>query len=172
MNNIFIVKNSKKGFTLVEMLVYVAILSVLSVVVINTSLSLARSYNSLKVSRNINSAAIISFERMTRDIRLATNVDTSTSTLNSHPGRLGLEIGTATTSHYYLDGTTLRVIENGVDAGALTTGDVEITNLIFRTVTDNTLQAVKIEMTIESTLGNTTKTEKFYDFVTLRGTYF
>jgi len=164
------IRNSTTGYSIVEMLVYIAILSTIAVVTVNVVISLAGSYSSLRASRNINSAAVASLERIVREARLLENVDLANSTLTTHPGRLTLMRG-ATTTEFYLDGSVLKVRENGVPAGSLTSQNAVVTNLIFRHVTSAATEAVKIEMTLQSAVGNITKTENFYDFVILRGSY-
>lgn len=162
---------ASKGFSLIEMLIYVAILSAIAIVVVNITLSLAQSVSELKVAKNINSSAIASVERMARDIRSATVIDAIQSTFDVHPGRLTF-ISRGVVIEFYLDGDTLKVREDSVDAGQLTSNNTLVKNLIFRRLSDGPLDGVKIEMTIESSQGKIIKTENFYDFIVLRGRYF
>jgi len=161
---------TQKGTSLLETAVYIAIFSVIAVVVVSTMLSLSRSYISLRVTQNINNATMVAFEQMVRNVRLAESVDVANSTLGIHPGRLTVVVDT-TTVEFYLNGTTLRMRKGGVDVGLLTTPDVSVTSLIFRRVTNGNSEGVKIDMTIQSTLGKITKTENVYDFVVLRDSY-
>lgn len=160
-----------KGFSLLEMLVYVTILSITAVVVVNTLLVLANSYGTLRVSQRINSSAMAALERMSRDIRSGESVDTLNSTFDVHPGRLTLQAG-ATTTEFYLDGDVLKVRENGVDVGSLTTKDTTVSSLIFRYVFIGASKAIRVELTLTDSRKEISKTENFYSFVVLRGTYF
>jgi len=164
-------RNSKyhKGFTLLEMVIYIAILTLIAVVVVNTVLSLAVSFNSLRATRDINNAAMVSLERMGRDIRGATGIDTGGSSFGSHPGTL-LLIG-AIETEFYLDDGVIKVREDDVEAGALTREAATTTNLVFYHISASPYSGIRIEMTLESTRGTITKTKSFSSFVALRSSY-
>ncbi len=164
---------SQGGFSLIEMLVYVAILASIAVVVVNVAVVLAESYGTLQATRNINISAVTALERVVHDVRVSKNVDVGNSTLGSHPGRLTLTRATTTptTSEFYLDNGILKVREDGVVAGSLTNDNTSVTNLVFRHVVSGSIELVKIEATLESTVGTTTKTENFFDSIILRGSY-
>ena len=107
------------GFTIIEITVYVGLFSLLSVIIINTMWSTIRISNELRVSRDINDSAVVVMERLTRDIRNATQIDLAYSTFASSPGRLTLQTvtasGTAMTVEYFVASSTLRIKENGID---------------------------------------------------------
>lgn len=161
--------HTKRGFSLLEMVVYVAILSFVMVVVVNVILALGASWNSLRVSRDINEAALVSLERMGRDIRKALDVDTGASIFASHPGVLVLS--GSPEIEFSLEDGSLIIREDGIDLGALTKSTVDVTNLVFRFVSGSTHRGVRIEMTIEGARGKIVKTKNFYLFVTLRAPY-
>lgn len=163
--------SQKRGFSLVEMLIYVAILSAIMIIVVNITLALAQSFSTLKVTKTINGSAIVSIERMTRNVRSATSIDLVQSTFDAHPGRLTF-ISAGIITEFYLDGDTLKVREDGVDKGQLTSNNALVKNLVFRRLFVGPIEGVRIEMTIESSQGKVVKTENFYDFVVLRGKYF
>ena len=160
---------------MIEMLIYTAILVILAMVVVNVFLGLRRSTTALSATQVIESSAIISLERMTREIRDATSVDTGLSTLGTSPGVLQLNTtdagGTPTTVQFYVSGRALRIKEAGTDIGPLTATTTRITNLVFRKITTAQSQAVKIEMTLESGTSTSYRQKKFYSTVVLRGSY-
>ena len=164
------IKKNTKGFSLIEMIVYVSILSVVFVIVVNTLLIVSRSYSSIKVSLDINNSATVSMERMIREIRKARSIDLIQSTLNSHPGRLVLntidEEGLPLVVDFYLGNDTLKLKEGGVFSGDLTDG-VNVTNLVFRRISNGTSEAIKIEME----LSNEDKNKVFYNTIVLTGSY-
>ncbi|MDP6387975.1 MAG: type II secretion system protein [Candidatus Pacebacteria bacterium] len=162
--------SKKAGFSLIELLVYIAIIAAMMTLVINILLSSSKSYNDLKLSRNINNSAITSLERMTREIKASDYIDISNSVFDANPGRLTVKNAT-TTSEFYLDGNTLKVKENGIHAGALTHNEASVDNLVFRTADNGTSKGVKIEMTLSSSYRNLSKTKKFYSFGVLRNSY-
>ena len=164
------VKNS--GYSLVEMIIYVAILSAISAIVVNMLLSLTGSYRTISALRIAEHSGIDSMERMTRDIRGATSVDTGNSTLNSSPGVLTL-ISTinfvSTTTKFYVQNGVLKVDINGSYFGPLTLSNTLVTNLVFRLLNSGTSNAVKIDLTVQGTVGATTKTKTYHSTVILRG---
>ena len=127
----------------------------------------AKSYNNLKIARNINNSIVTSLERMTRDIKMANDVVSLQSVFDIHPGKLVLQ-STATTTEFYLSNGILRVKENTVDAGPLIQQESSIDNLVFRLLDNGTSKAVRIEMTMSITYKEIAKTKKFYSTVVLR----
>jgi len=160
-----------KGFSLIELLIYIALLSVIVVVVVSVLLSLTRAYGAFKVSQRINNSAITALERITRDSRNAESIDLANSTFDVHPGRLTLNTGTMTIE-IYLDGDVLKVREDGVDIGSLTTQRVSVSSFVLRHLFSGSIEAIKIELTLTSSQGEFTKTERFYSAAVLRDTYF
>ena len=156
-------------------MVYTAILVILTTVLVNIFITLRRTYSALTATEGVESSAIISLERMTRDIRDATSVDTGLSTLGSSPGVLQLNTtdagGVATTIQFFVSGQIVHVKEAGVDVGPLIASSTRVTNLVFRKITTAEAQAVKIEMTLESGTSTSYRQKKFYSTVVLRGSY-
>ncbi len=164
----------KRAFSLVEMLIYVAIVSATFVLVVQVCLTLSRSYVSLRNAKNIQSALSVGLETMVREIRGAASVDLAGSVLGSSPGRLKLNTtynGAVSAVEFYATSSRLVMYRDGVFQGPLTLQNVSVTNLLFRHMATNTAQAVKIDITLQTGTGSTTKTESFYDTVVLRGSY-
>jgi type II secretory pathway pseudopilin PulG len=161
----------RKGFSLVETVVYIGMVIVILVALVNMLLSMSRAYGYLKYSRHLQSSATASVDRMARDIRNSVSIDVVQSTLDSNPGILTLntttEAGAAQTFQYYISSGVIHVKQDGVDLGPLTLPDVTVNSLIFRKIETGISQAVKIEMTL--TAG--TRTANFYDTAILRGSY-
>ena len=166
---------NKKGFSVLEMVVYVVILSIIFVIVVNTLLVIVRSYSFVKVSIDINSSATISMERMVQEIRRSLSIDDTLTILDSNPGRLVLNstdsMGTPTTFDFYLDSGSLKLDQGGVLTGSLTKDNATVSNLIFRKITTGESEAIKIEMQIDASSGNTSKSEAFQNTAVLRGSY-
>lgn len=164
-----------RGFSLPEMIVYVAILTLLLVVIVSMLSNLTSSQRQLKASKNIENSAIFGFDRMVRETRDARSIDTVSSIFGINPGSLSLlttdTLGNSKTLRFYLLGNSLRVSENGADQGPLTPADARVTSLIFRQITTANSSAVKIEMTVESGAGDFLKSEEFSTTAVLRGSY-
>ena len=164
-----------RGLTLVEMIVYIAVLILLTTAIVNSIVSLSLTYRQFKVAKRVGQSAMLAMERISREIRNADSVDTAQSLLDAHPGALQLNAttpgGTARIVKFYLEDGTLKVSENGVAQGPLISSRASTTNLVFRLIPTPNSEAVKIEMTITATSSSYSKTEKFYDTIILRGSY-
>src|SRR3989344_2406588 len=113
--------NFRKGFSLVEMLIYIAILALMLSVIMNIIVSTVRSERVIKVLRNVEDSAILSLERIVRETRQAESVNLVSSDLGSNPGKLVLTDALGSPrAEFYLSSGRLFLKENGVDVGALT----------------------------------------------------
>jgi len=164
-----------RGVSYVEMVIYVAILAVLFVLVINIATSMLSSYRQIKLSKNITIASVTLMERLVREIQNAKSVDQVGSVLGTNPGKLVLNTtdsaGTPKVVEFYRSDLTLRVKEDAVDVGPLTASDDSVDSIIFRLIDTGFSEAVKIEVTLSSSLGSASTTKIFYDTVILRGSY-
>lgn len=162
--------STTRGFTLVEMIIYIAILTLVFMVITTTLLSFTSSYRVLSVRRAIEHSAIESLERMTRDIRAAASIDTGNSSLGVSPGVLTIiGPGNATTTKFHVQDGILAIDVNGVYKGPITTSDVTITNLTFNQLTTTYSKAVKIDMTLQAARGSVIETKTYHTTVILKG---
>ncbi len=166
------------GFSLLEMLIYVALLSAFSLMVIFVLLSVASSYRALRAQVHLNTDVATIIDRLGHQIRLADGVD-GASVLNVSPGNLKLlysksqnnegQSGAAVTSaEFYLSGGALHLKQNDTDTGALTGSNTTLSNLIFRKVGSGTAAGVRTEFTLTSVDGTASSTQNFYTFFVLR----
>ena len=166
---------NERGVTLIEMLVYTFILTLLVSVVIYTLITMNNLYRSIRSTAGIESAAHVAFERMSRELRGASSIDVSQSTFDSSPGQITLNTtdnsGATTTIQFFMTGQTPHIKEGGVDVGPLSLADVRVTSLVFRRITSAKSEAVKIEMIVESGEKGNYKSASFYSTAVLRGSY-
>ena len=169
-----------KGFSLVEILVYISIFAIVSVVVINSYIIVFGSFSQVKTNHDLVSSANSSLERISREIRQAKTVDILNSTLGATPGVLQLNstdsIGATRIVKFYVSNGQLNLSQGSSEplvlTGNLLGPDISVTNLIFRRIlTSGTKEAIKIEMTLQDNRSKTLKNEKFYDTIILRGGY-
>jgi type II secretory pathway pseudopilin PulG len=172
----FSYRKKNKGYSLVEMVIYVTILSVLALIIVNTLLMLTRSYTTVKTNRLIGLSVGTAMERMTREIRKGISIDQVSSVFNGSNGKLVMSstdsFGNATTTQFYLSSGKV-MIKQGTGAEApLTLASTTISSLVFRQMSTSTVSAVKIEMQIQasSTAGRTV-TFDIFDTIVLRGAY-
>src|SRR3989344_1000061 len=147
------------GLTLLEALVYVALLVLILMFLISSLLSVMRVIAEVRISRNLNNSAVVALERLVRDIREAGDVDEDESVLGAHPGKLVItasdQDGNFTTTEFYLTAGILLVEKGGASGVPLTSSDLEVGNLVFRHIVSSSSQAVKIEMTLRNREGKT-----------------
>lgn len=171
------VKSSTRGFTLVEMIIYIAFFAILSVLTVNATIMVMKSFYTLRINQSISQSATTALERMSREIRNAYSVDTVNSTFTTSPGRLTLmtknAVGALTTVEFYTTaGNQINMKVGGVDQGSLMAKTVTATNLVFIYMSGTNSKYIKIEMTLRDTRdarSGFTKTVKFYDTIVLRG---
>ena len=166
-------KKNFQGFTLIEVLFYAAIFAVVSVLVINVIFLMAKTTKHIKAGRDLNSAAVVIMERMTREIKLADGIDILASSFGTSSGKLVLnsidfETQESANISFYLTGTDLIVQKNSLAAEALNSPKIKVSSLIFRPV-ENSIKSKAVKMELEITAGS--KTEKFYNTAILRRSY-
>lgn len=160
--------NKTRGFSLIETVIYTAMLSILVVAIVICMIKLFDSYKRTKVVRQIETSALNSMDRIIREIRGAESVG-GDSAFNTTSGILSLISG-ATTIRFYLSDQKIYVAENGVTIGALTNSSVKVSSLIFRYINATSSDAVKVEMTfLSSSTPNLSK--NFYNTSVLMGSY-
>lgn len=168
----------KRGVSLLETLLYVAIVALLTVIVVNTAAVMITASGKARLKRNILGEAGVAVERMVREIRLADSVIVSESVLGAHPGVLkmnsivGVNDDTPITRELYLSGSTLMMKEGGADPRALTE-KVAVTNLVFHHIITSatTSEAVVLELTAEDELKKIKETRTFNATAVLRRSY-
>ncbi len=165
------IKINKKGYTLVEMVIYVSVMSIVTLLIVNTVLTFSKSYKEINALRIVDGSAIDSMERISREVRGSVSVDTVNSTLGSNPGVLTLIQSSgsqSTTTKFYVESGTLKVDVNGVYSGPLTGTGIVVDSLVFSKIDSNVTSAIKIDMTITGTYALTSKTKIYHTTVLLK----
>ncbi len=163
----------KKGFSLIEILVYMSILTMVISVLISTIVLLAKTYRHVSASRNIETSALLSLDRFTQVLHKGQSVDLAQSTIASNPGRLmilGQEEGVQTTTEFYIEAGKLKMKINGEYEGDLTVSNVSVQSLIFRRFETPLSEAVRMELVLYPS-DDSSKTETFYATAILKNAY-
>ncbi len=160
------------GYTLVEMIIYVALLAIISVLMVSTLISFTKSYRTLAALRITDDTAISAMERMTRDARAATAIDSVHSLFGTASGILTLiassSVNTATTTKFYLQNGLVKMDVNGAYYGPLTASNASTTALTFTKLSTSISGAIKIDMTVSATVGTSTKIKTYHDTIILK----
>jgi type II secretory pathway pseudopilin PulG len=163
------------GFSLVEMLVYIAILTLLVGVLISSLRAIVTTYRHIKVSRTIETSALTALERITREIKNGESITVGSSTFGNASGSITI-VGkspteTSKTTYIYLQNGVLRIDEDGVQKGQLTSSSTVVTNFTLRFINQTISDAVKVELTLQAGQNDYQRQESFYSTAILRGSY-
>lgn len=165
----------KKGYTLIEAVVYVTILTIVITAILGVTLALTRTYKNALSAKNIENSIISFSGRVQREVRDATTINIAASTLNSNNGILTLDnvsdLGVTKTYRFYLSGQRVFLDIDGVNQGALTLSGARVTALRFERLANSNTEAVRWSMTVESGLGTTRREELITSSSVLRGSY-
>jgi len=145
----------QKSFTLIETLIYVAVLGVITGVIFSLLLWQIYTNTKTKVTRETFDSARIAMDRMTREIKEAVSIYEPTTT----SFQLSLErvcevtdgegdLETTTYVDFYLCGTQLCIKEEWQDPKVLTSNTVEVTSLVFTKVMTDSIPSVQIDLTL------------------------
>lgn len=163
--------NLRGGYTLVEAVVYILLLALLTVVVISLLLAIMRSFLTIRVANQFGQSANVALERLAREIRQAASVDLVNSVFNTHPGRLVLNTTIGGTLEFFVEDGSLMVRSNGGLADNSTSANLEVDNLVFRSLNTPNSRAVKVELSVLYSGTTFSRTEDFYTTAVLRGSY-
>lgn len=165
--------NRQKGITIIETVVYISILALIFVIAINSVLGMGRSFSRMKAVRDLNRSSDVALERFVREARegLSIDTDSSASTFGTHPGKLTInDVGGGSTIFEIVNGS-IQITVDGVIQSALTAPNVSVSSLEFNHIISTSSEAVRMEVTFETTKGNYTASERFYSAAVLRNSY-
>lgn len=164
-----------KGTSLVEVILYVVLLTLVTGIIIQMLIAVGGVYKNIKLTRELESSGAISMERMLREIRNSSSVVVSESTLGATPGILVVS-GIDEDSNFYqikfnVASEALQISKDSEAPTALTSSPISVSRLIFSHITNTNSQGVRVELEVSGTVGVVSKSEKFYGFAVLRGSY-
>ena len=166
----------QRGFTLLEMFIYISLLSIITIAVINVFFSETNAWANARAERNASDAGRLIMERIVQEVKLARSVNTSASILGAPSGKLVLETFESVTStvpstlEIFLDGQELK-LKKGTESSVSLSGSARVQELIFHHLTSPESQAVRILLTVEVSQGRFSKTKTFTTAAVLRGSY-
>jgi type II secretory pathway pseudopilin PulG len=158
----------RDGYAILELLFYIAFFSILSLVVINAMITMARSFRETAIQTQLVQSGTI-MERMSREIRAAYDINSiGASDLKLNTKDSG---GANKTVEFLLSGSNLQLLENNILTGNLNTSNIMIAGLAFTQITTVKGKAVKIFLTVKSSDDALGRNQDFYDTIVLRGSY-
>lgn len=171
--------SSNKGFSLIEMLIYIGIFSLVFVFVLDMVFAASKSYDNFKIMKDLRMNAENLLERIGREIRFANNIDLINSVFSANYGKIYLnttdETGSPKTLEFFVQSSStphLAMRENGAQVKYLNSSSTEITSLVFREIqTATTSRSIRIELGVKAKKGKFEKTENFYTTAILKNSY-
>ena len=165
--------NSKnRGYSLIEIIIYIGIFALISVVVVNSFIHSVSASKTAFAKRNLLETGNSAMERMTREIRLADTIIDANSVFDTGSGILEISsvppTGGTRVIKFKIDSGVVNMYEGGTLYGSVSGSQAVVSTLIFRKITTAQGKAIKIEMTVTDSLGYTSN---FYNTVGLRGVY-
>jgi prepilin-type N-terminal cleavage/methylation domain-containing protein len=161
---------SQSGFSLVEMLVYIALLVVITAAAVSTLLQFSEAFMVYRTEKALSRQLGAVVERIQYDIRNSVAVNAVGSTLDVSPGTLALDrIGSSVT--YTLSAGTVTVVHDAAPAVPITGGVVTVDALSFSQFNSGTTELVQFEVTATAAIGDYSKTETYQTSALLRGSY-
>ena len=139
-------KQKVKGFTLIEILIYIGALSVIVVAVVSFVLWSVHSTTKARTMRETLYNARRAMQIMSYEIKIAKSISSS-STANY------LALENTTTTEFYLCGAALTTLcqKKGAESPpiSLTSDKVEVTNLEFIQVVSSTTPSIQINLRVD-----------------------
>jgi len=166
----------RKGTGLIEIIIYAAILTVISAFVVNSIVIINKALTRVRLERRIIINADQAAQKLVREIRQASDINVS-STFNVSPGNLSLRTYVSTISSLltdadiYLDSGRLVYKKGSASPIFLTDSNVNVTRLFFSQITASSSKAIKFELGLSASTPRTTASSTFYGTAILRGSY-
>ncbi len=156
-----------KGYSLIELLVYIAILSLVFIVVIESLINSMKTYVVAQSYRRLQNDGELVLERITREVRSANLVPSGTFGVN--PSSFSLEQdfgGTTKTISFAVVNGVLQMTDAGITT-ALTSNKTIVDSFIVHKVTGALDEVLRIQLVLETTTGLQV-TAPFYTTLSLR----
>lgn len=163
-------KNIKRvrGYTLVELLFYVALFALLSFVLVDAIIVMTKAFKETTIQAELDGGGDI-MERISREIRKANSISSvseSDLVLNTTD-----DAEMAKTVRFLLSNSNVQFFENDVLTGNLNSPNVAVTGLTFTQITTGNGIAVRITLIVRSNNDAVNRTANFYNTIVLRGSY-
>lgn len=167
----------KKGYGLIEVVIYTAILSALTLFVANTVLLSFSTLKSARINRRMALSAETALERIIREARMASSVDEALSVLGSDPATLVLnsvvsaENNAPSSKSFFVSGGRLALRESGGEIKFLTAPKISVSSFRVSKTESVHSQTVKINLNLKPADKALAEERKFYLSAVLRGGY-
>ena len=144
----------RSGFTLVELIIYMAIMGLVVTALVSFNLSIGEARNKSEVIEEVNANVRDSLKIVKRLVQSASAINTSTSVFGSDPGSVSLAMNDASKNPTIIsltaDDGIIQVKEGSADPLQIMSNDVSVTSFIFSDLTaSSTRQHIRLIMSAE-----------------------
>ena len=144
----------RKGFTLIETLIYIAIVGIVIGGFVAFTFTISDSRNKNYVVQEVQANARVSLNLISQRIMAANGINTGASIFDADPGVLSLSMADSSKNPTILnlsgDDGQLQIKEGAGDIVIITADEVKITNLVFTNLTGTSdIPNVGVELTVE-----------------------
>jgi len=158
----------QKGYSLLELVIYIALFTLFSIVIIRSLVTVTQTYATAAAYRRLQNNGELIMERITREARNASSI--SNGTYGTNPGAVTF-VGTDTddvshTVSFAVVNGAIQVTDNGVSSNISTT-EVSPTSFIVRHITTADGEGVKVELQLTTANGYIVSAP-FYSTIMLR----
>jgi prepilin-type N-terminal cleavage/methylation domain-containing protein len=146
--------NNNQGFTLIETLIYLAIIGAVVASFVSYSLSITNSRSKAYVVQEVQANSRLALDLITQNIRMSNGLNLGSSTFNADPGMISLSMASTTLNPTVFrldaDDGVLQISQGGGNWLSVTSDEVSVANLLFATSSPSgEKESVNIFMTIE-----------------------
>jgi len=161
---------TQQGFTMVEMLVYLALFILLSVASVSALLSFSDSFAQYRVERIVSRQLSEMANSILVDSRNALMLDVVGSTVAVDPSELLLDYVGSDVLYTVSGGTLFRSVNGGAPE-PITQAPVTVTSFVVDHYPNVETEFVRFAITASATIGSTTVSDTYYSGTVLRGSY-
>lgn len=164
----------QSGYSLIELLVYVALFAVVLIIFVQGAIELLNTYAQYSANRIVRNTSLELFERVGHELRDAQTINVSSSVFTTHPGTLAYitnEDEMNMNSSIILDNGSLLLYEESNLVGPLTPEEIEVSDFVLYHLNNTSSEMVVIEVTLSTTKRNVTVEKSYRDAFVLRGSY-
>lgn len=146
-------KNKNSGFTLIETLIYIAIIGGVVAAFVSFSISITNSRNKTYVVQEVQANTRVALDLITQKIQSASGINIVSSTFDTDPGILSLSMTSSTLNPTIIglsanDGL-LEIKQGNTASTTIISDEVFVSNLIFTNLTaSSTRENIRVNMTI------------------------
>jgi hypothetical protein len=159
------------GFSIIEIIIYLAIFTAMSVLVINSFIIALSSFSNIRTNQDLLDGGSVSMDRITREIRQAKTIDVIDSTSEILQLNSTNTAGNNVIIKLAKVGNALNLYQEGVLIGNLLPQNIILNSISFDRISTTNSEAVKIKIVLQDSYSKINRIENFYDTVVLRGGY-